>query len=734
MGPGRAVKLTPVSPAVVRSARPLPLRWELAAVFLAAWGLALWLMAQGIPWGDSPELYLSAAKLANAHTTGYGLWLMLVHAFGALPVVMVSQGLVGPFLHGVAALLCAATALALGVKRPHALLMGVGGALVVTWLASARALEVYGLAVVLMLFMGWWWCRPRLGVGQWAAGAGLIWILGVMHHGLGLIGGSLWLLGVGLLPAGRQRFFKSLPALLMLGALGTTVWLYHPLRSAAALPGAWDWCAPRTPQGMACLLSGEGFRSFGGSTSQMVANLATGAGAFWPVLLVWTGGALAGLRLKGLPRQRLVISLLLLGLGLGLSAAYMTREKAAFSAVWLAVLVLPAAQGVLTLGPRWGGVAAGLMALVPALWLGLSWPGLAKDQGGEELAFHVLSGLREDAVLLLDWDEDPQLHYLLWQEAAQGDDRLMAPNVDAKGRFLGAQGVGLPRPVQVVYTYLLPFEWYRDQVNARARQLWGRPLLARRFFEGDLPDKGLLTRLIFRDFAEEQPVYVNKFDDRLYLQTGPGVYAYVPGPLVFQVTPVAQAREAHRTFEIDPLAFNQDPSLQAALSRFLTYRGTVRYLEKLTRMAYYDFDAALQADPDRYAAHWYLGQLYNRECFQGEAQTQGELAQCRARVDCASLTKADCAAKKRSECRVGSLSECVVVSDAKMVQINKKSPYGMSTWHYQQALSALRKKVAEEPDNPLHHLFLANLYNQLGNDALGKEHENKAKALTGGRL
>ena len=414
---------------------------------LAAWALPLVLyvrtMAPTVYGVDSADLTTSAFLLGIAHPPGAPAYLLVGHAFAALPI-----GDVGYRLN-----LLSAVAGALASFFLYCAVRRLSGdawlALATAWLVAvsyfvwtaAVAAELYapqGCVVAALIALALRWRE-----------AGQPWLFGLLCllAGLGLgvhLSLALMLPGLALLALAPPLRSAPRPALLLAGAscglIGAAVYVYLPLRFLADLPlnPARDYWQVdlATWRGFWWMISGAAFRReiFGVTAAALPAELAVFAYRLWSNFL----GLPALLGVLGLVdglRRRVWIHLGLLLMLLGHVTFYLF-----YGAPDKQVMFLPAylIWGVwIGLGARvaagWAGRRLGLgeapslapaaLACVAALLLlvNYGWADVSRDWSARRRGEAILQQLEPNAIFIGAWPDLRLVEYLRQVERARPD-------------------------------------------------------------------------------------------------------------------------------------------------------------------------------------------------------------------------------------------------------------------------------------------------------------------------
>ncbi|MFZ1948175.1 MAG: DUF2723 domain-containing protein, partial [bacterium] len=341
------------------------------AVFAASLVIYVATLPPDVLPGDSGELIAASYTLSIAHPPGYPLYVMAGKVFASvvrLGSVAYRYNLLSAILAALTSALVFLTATRLRVPRLLALAAALGLATTGAFWLQATTAEVYalnGLFTALMFYMAVS-ARP---LGQRAfLLLGLVGGLAVSHH-LSMayaLAGSLAvsIVGLGLAPRPRTVLLSAL-----LFALGLTVWLYVPIRSAREPLLTWGDTARMG--GFLSHVTAQGYK-WRLRSPDLVARVLDWVG-FFKVLAVSVGAPLAMLAVLGaatsLRRRRMLA-------GFGLLLALFAFHYAVYNIPDIESHVFPAvvAVGVLAaLGldgihrwtrlprrARWVAAAAGL--------------------------------------------------------------------------------------------------------------------------------------------------------------------------------------------------------------------------------------------------------------------------------------------------------------------------------------------------------------------------------------
>lgn len=385
-------------------------RWRLAlqrlpgdrGLALAAWFVALFLVAPSIAWYDDAEFVSAAWCLGVPHPTGFPLYDLLARAAQLVPIGSV------PFRTHLVSLAAAFGAVALGVRLLRragvlvapslALLLGTLVVATRTLFLHAAAAEVY-LPALLLVMLGLSLAAEasrdarRVVVLAFVTG-----LAGAHHAAAALILAALLVLAAW---AARRRLGRSGLALVSLAvALGLAALAYLPLR-AAAEPFR-NWGDPSTLSAFLEHITGARIaRSFGELGRMSPAVLAVRAQLLWRVLTDDLGPIVAlaplgvlllalrdtGRRLLAVLAPAVVVdlafTLILNPMGI---ADRQTSTVTLFATLLLAVVPVAALARRLSTLRLAQGV---LLVVVPALPLGLAPDALYEADLGRD--YHALA-------------------------------------------------------------------------------------------------------------------------------------------------------------------------------------------------------------------------------------------------------------------------------------------------------------------------------------------------------
>ncbi len=230
--------------------RPILTRGNLIIAFAAAFVsflVYLKTLAPTITGGDSGELITAAYTLGIAHPPGYPAWCLLGKLFSSLPIgdVAYRLNLMSAFWASLAIGCLSLTVLELTGKKAAAL----SAALIVAFsrdywdqslTAEVYSLNIFFVSLSFLFFMSWRKSGKVDFLYAWALVSGL----SLTHHNTILP--VIFLCGLSLLAFSPRLSFdlKKLSVLTLLFALGLSLYVYLPIRSASNPP--MDWGNPET--------------------------------------------------------------------------------------------------------------------------------------------------------------------------------------------------------------------------------------------------------------------------------------------------------------------------------------------------------------------------------------------------------------------------------------------------------------------------------------------------------
>lgn len=451
-------------PKLASSAIALSSFWPLTLISLlaVAYGLTI---APGLTWAnhgdDGGDLITAAATLGVAHPTGYPTYLLLARLFQMLPVgnlafrttLLSAAGAIGAAL-GVRAIIL--ELLSTEIKAFHhqaaAWLGGLAFGLSSLLWSQAVIVEVYalhalGLTLVVLATLRLVRTEPA---ANYSANRGLAFALGLAlgNHLTTLLALPPYLFAA-LYPGWRMQR-RELMILGLCLIAGAGVYLYVPLRAATHAPV--NWGGAFTLPGLWWVISAEPYRglAFAAPLTEVAARLYSFFTTDLPQQFGWAG-ILLGLSGIWLAPKRAKFALLWLAL---ISVIFAIGYKTSDYFVYLLPVYLVLAVGI---GLAWGAlldwssrqsqtIYGGLMAAALA-WLAyqaaFTGPSVSAQTDDQAEAFlkTVFQQAPPDALVVTQNDRDS---FALWY-----------------GHFARHE-----RPdLIVVVERLLPFQWYRDDLQ-----------------------------------------------------------------------------------------------------------------------------------------------------------------------------------------------------------------------------------------------------------------------------
>jgi len=422
-------------------------------------------IAPGLTWAnhgdDGGDLITAAATLGVAHPTGYPTYLLLAHIFQLLPVgnlafrtnLLSAASAIGAAL-GVRAII-----LELSSSQPEtftrqaaAWLGGTAfGLSELLWsqavIAEVYTLHAFGLSLILLATFR----LTRQDSVIRSADRGLAFAAGLAlgNHLTTLLAMPPYLLAT--LYRGWRAQRREIAILGLCLAAGVGIYLYLPLRAAAHSPV--NWGGAFTLKGFWWVISAEPYRrlAFAVPFNEVTSRLY----AFFT---------------DDLPRQ-----FGWAGIFLGLSGLWVASKRARAALVWLALISL-----IFALGYKTTDYFVYLLPLylVFAIGIGLSWGALLgwaskKSQtlyGGlmaaalVGLAYHI--ALTGPTVAAQTNDQAEAFLHTVFEQAPPGALVITQADRDSFALWYGRFALRERVDLIIVVERLLPFNWYRDDLQA----------------------------------------------------------------------------------------------------------------------------------------------------------------------------------------------------------------------------------------------------------------------------